>query len=498
MKRALVIGLMILVIAPLTWAAGETPKKGGSLIVCVGDEPPGLDPTASASAAIDRVVYSNIFEGLVKTDRNGKFVAGLAAKWDVSADGKVYTFQLRKGVTFHNGETFNAQVAKWNLERGAAEGTKNAHPEFFRAIENIETPDEFTLKLTLKDVNSLFIVQMAEGDSVMLPMKGFENTAAQPIGTGPFKFVAWNRGDSVEMVRNDKYWNPQLPYLDKVTYRFIKDPSAQVAALKAGDVDVLGWILAPEIAMGISRDKKFKVLSGASTSEVIMSTNNKTKPFDNKLVRQAMAHAIDRKTVTELVVLGYGTPIGSHWSPITPFYVDLTKKFPYDPKKAKELLAKAGYPNGFEATIKLPAIYPYAQKAGEVIADMLGQVGIKLKIEIVEWAFWLDRIFKQKDFQLSMIGHAEAWDIGIYANPNYYFQYDSQEFRDAYNQALKATTEAEQAKWFGRCQEIIAMDAVNGYLFASPSLSAMKAELMNWWKNYPTIALDCTEVWWNR
>jgi len=99
MKRALVIGLMVLMLAPLTWAAGETPKKGGSLIVCVGDEPPGLDPTASASAAIDRVVYSNIFEGLVKVDRNGKLVPGLASKWDVSADGKVYTFHVLKTPT---------------------------------------------------------------------------------------------------------------------------------------------------------------------------------------------------------------------------------------------------------------------------------------------------------------------------------------------------------------------------------------------------------------
>jgi len=498
MKRLVAIACVLVLVSAFPAPAAEPPKRGGSLIVCVGDEPPGLDPTASASAAIDRVVYSNLFEGLVKVDRHGKLVPGLAHGWEVSPDAKTYTFRLRQGVRFHNGEPFNAQVARWNLERGAAEGTKNAHPEFFRQIATIETPDDFTLRLTLKEVNALFLFQMAEGDSVMLPMKGWEDTASRPIGTGPFRFIEWRRGDSVVLERNPNYWNPALPYLDRLTYRFIKDPSAQVAALKAGDVDVLGWILAPEIARGIARDKRFKVLSGSSTSEVIMSTNNKAKPFDNKLVRQAMAHAIDRKTVNELVMLGYGTPIGSHWPPITPYYVDLTKKFPYDPKKAKELLAQAGYPNGFAARIQLPAIYPYAQKAGEVIADMLGRVGIRLKIEIVEWGFWLDRIFKQKDFELSMIGHAEAWDIGIYANPNYYFQYDSAEFRDAYQKALRAETEAEKARWFARCQEIVAEDAVNGFLFVSPSLSAMKAEVMNWWKDYPTIALDATEVWWNK
>jgi peptide/nickel transport system substrate-binding protein len=297
------------------------------------------------------------------------------------------------------------------------------------------------------------------------------------------------------MVRFNGYWNPELPYLDKVTFKFIGDASAQIAALKAGDIDVVGYIAAPESAMEMSRDKRFKVFSGTTTGEVIMSTNNKAKPFDNKLVRQAMACAIDRQAVVDLVMFGYGTPIGSHWSPSTPYYVDLTAKFPYNPKKARELLKKAGYPNGFDATIKLPAIYSYSKRAGEVIADMLGKVGIKLKIEIVEWGQWIERIFKKKEYQLTMIGHVEAWDIGIYANPKYYFQYDSQEFRDAYAKALTAPNEAEKSKWFGRCQEIIAEDAVNGYMFSAPSLPVLKASVMGWWENYPTIALDCTQVW---
>ena len=495
MKKLLFIVVVFSFLLSFHGAMASEPVKGGTLRVCQPAEPPGLDPTANTAAAIDRVVFANIYEGLIKVDQNGQFIPGLATSWEVSPDGKVYTFHLRKGVKFHNGEAFNAQVAKWNIERAKGEETVNPHPEYFRGITEIEMPDDDTLIITLEEVDALFIAHMAEGDAVMLPMQGYEDAKSNPIGTGPFKFVEWVRGDRVEMVRYDEYWNSELPYLDKVVFKFIGDASAQIAALKAGDIDVIGYIAAPESAMELSQDKRFKVFAGTTTGEVIMSTNNKAEPFDNKLVRQAIAYAIDRQTVVDLVMFGYGTPIGSHWSPSTPYYVDLTEKFAYNPEKAKELLAEAGYPDGFEATIKLPAIYSYSRRAGEVIADMLTDVGIDLEIEIVEWGQWIERIFKEKEFQLTMIGHVEAWDIGIYANPDYYFQYDSQEFRDAYANALKAPNEEEKAKWFGRCQEIIAEDAVNGYMFSAPNLPAMKAEVQNWWENYPTIALDCTQVW---
>ena len=498
MKRLLRMVLLLALLSPFHSAFAEQPVRGGSLVLCQPAEPTGLDPTAGTAAAIDRVVYANIYEGLVKVNSKGQFVPGLAMSWQVSPDGKVYTFALRKGVKYQNGEPFNAQVAVWNLERAKAEDTKNIHPEFFRGIIKMATPDDHTLVVSLKDVDALFIAHMAEGDAVMLPVKGYENANTHPVGTGPFKFDRWVRGDRVEMSRFDGYWDPALPYLDKVTFKFIGDASAQIAALKAGDIDVLGWISAPESAAELEKDPRFKVYAGATTGEVIMSTNNKAKYFDNKLVRQAVAYAIDRQAVIDLVMFGYGTPIGSHWSPSTPYYKDLTQRFAYDPKKAKELLARAGYPDGFEATIKLPAIYSYSRRAGEVIADMLGKVGIRLKMEVVEWPYWLDRIFKKKEYDLTMIGHVEAWDIGIYANPKYYFQYDSQAFRDAYANALKAPNEAAKANWFGRCQEIIADDAVNGYLFSAPNLPAMKAGVMGWWENYPTIALDCTRVWWKK
>ena len=495
MKKLFMTLIVLILIFPGQWAVASEPQQGGSLVVCQPAEPPGLDPTANTAAAIDRVVWSNLYETLTKVNDQGQIIPGLAKSWKVSANGKIYTFNLHTGVKFHNGEPFNAKVAKWNLERAMADGTVNPHPEYFRIIESIEIPDQNTLQVQLKDVDALFLIHMAEGDASMLPIKGFEKAKSHPVGTGPFKFVKWVKGDRVELIRFKEYWNPNLPYLDKVTFRFIPDPIAQTAALRAGDIDVIGWIGSPETALELAKDKRYKVLAGASTSDVILSTNNKSKPFDDLKVRQAMAHAIDRRMILDLAMSGFGTPIGSHWSPAAPYYVNLVNTYPYDPQKSKALLAEAGYPNGFDAVLKVPGKYAYSVRAGEVIVDQFAKVGIRLKMENIEWGQWIDRIFKNKEYQLTIIGHAEAWDIGIYAKPTYYFQYDSEEFRQAYAKALKAPNEDEKAKWFGRCQEIIARDAVNGFLFSSPSLPVVRAGVMGWWRNYPTIALDVTHVW---
>ncbi|MCL0074089.1 ABC transporter substrate-binding protein [Dehalococcoidia bacterium] len=473
------------------------PVRGGSLVVALPAEPPILDPTASPATAVDAVVYQNVIEGLLRVNREGEILPALATEWHVSPDGRVYTFHLRRGVKFHNGEPFNAQVAKWNIERAKMEGTKNPRPDQFRIIERIDTPDDYTLILTLEEPNALFLRWVAgEGHWGMLPMKGYEKAATEPIGTGPFKFVRWVRGDRVELTRFEGYWNPELPYLDKVTMRFIPDPAAQVAALKAGEVDVVAYLLAPELAVGLMDDERFNVLIGTSTTEVIVATNNKAEPFDCKLVRQAMAHAIDRQALIDMAQFGFGTPMGSHWQPGAPYYVDLTGIHPYNPERARELLAEAGYPDGFETTLQLPYAYAYTVSAGEVVADMLAKVGIDVEISLVDWGFWLERIFFGKEYELTIIGHAASWDIGIYANPDYYFQYDSQEFRDAYAKALKAPTEAERAKWFGRAQEIIARDAVNIFLYSAANITLSKAAVNGLWENYVTPMFDVTEVWW--
>jgi peptide/nickel transport system substrate-binding protein len=205
-------------------------------------------------------------------------------------------------------------------------------------------------------------------------------------------------------------------------------------------------------------------------------------------VRRAVAHAIDRQAVVDLVMFGYGTPIGSHWSPARPPTTRISPgDYPYDPEKARTLLKEAGYPEGFAATIKLPAIYSYSRRAGEVIADMLAKVGIDLTIEIVEWGQWIDRIFKKKEYQLTMIGHVEAWDIGIYAKPDYYFQYDSKANSEMpMPMPSRPRTKPARQNGSAAARRSSPMMRSTDFSFPLPSLPVMKAKVMGWWENYPT------------
>jgi peptide/nickel transport system substrate-binding protein len=487
------IGLAMVFITSITHA--QKPVSGGSLTIAQGVEPPGLDPTTATSTAIPRVIYSNVVEGLVKIDRNGKIVSALAKDYKVSKDGKEYTFVLKKGVKFHDGKPFDAEDVKFTFDRLMDPKTATAHPEYYKDIDSVQVVDSHTVKIKLTNVNSMFLFNLARPDSMIVNKQAVDKIKSAPVGTGPFKLVEWARGDHITLTKFEDYHKKGIPYLDKVTFKFIGDPSAQIASLKAGDIDAIAYDVSPENALLLEKDPKFKVLNGYTTSKVVLSTNNSKKPVTDVRVRRAMAHAIDRSALIKGAMSGYGVPIGTHMDPGNPFYMDLTSTYPFNPEKAKQLLTDAGYPNGFEAVIKLPERYAYAKRSGEIIADMLSQVGIKLKIELTEWGQWIDRVFKNADYDLTVIGHGEPFDINIYANPKYYFRYDSPKFQETLKKAEMEVNPKARKEFYIACQKIITEDAVNGFLFVMPSLPTMKKEVMNWWKDYPMTAVDVTEVW---
>ena len=475
-------------LASAAWAANDSVTIGMQL------EPPSLDPTGGAAAAIDEVVYANIFEGLTRFASDGSVIPGLAESWEISDDGLTYTFKLREGVTFHDGSGFDASDVVFSYDRARAEDSTNAQKALFADIASVEAIDPTTVKLTLSQPNGNMLFNLAWGDAIIVDPASADNNATTPVGTGPFLFNNWAKGDSVTITKNPDYWGDPAK-LETATFKFISDPTAAFAAMMAEDIDAFPVFPAPENLPQFDADPRFNVLVGSTEGETILSTNNKMPPLDNPLVRKAIAHAIDRQAIIDGAMFGYGTPIGTHFAPHNPAYVDLTGETDYDPEKAKALLAEAGFADGFTTTLKLPPP-SYARRGGEIIAAQLRDVGIETEISNVEWAQWLEQVFKGKDFGLTIVSHTEPMDIGIYARPDYYFQYESDAF-NAIMEKLNAETDPDmRTALMQDAQRKIAADNVNGYLFQLAKTGVTNAKLKGLWENSPTQANDLTAVYW--
>ncbi|PVA05750.1 ABC transporter substrate-binding protein [Thalassorhabdomicrobium marinisediminis] len=465
------------------------------ITVAIQLEPPNLDPTGGAAQAIDSVLYTNVFEGLTRFMADGSVVPGLAESWDISEDGLTYTFHLREGVTFHDGTTMDAEDVKFSLDRARAEDSTNAQKGLFTDIAEVTVIDPQTVEVKLAQQNGNFLFNMAWGDAVIVAPESIDTIASNPVGTGAFAFADWVQGDRIELTRNPDYWGT-APALDSATFRFISDPTAAFAAVMAEDVDAFVGFPAPENLPQFEADPRFQVLIGNTEGETILSINNKQEPFDNPQVREAIAHAIDRDALIDGAMFGYGTPIGTHFAPHNPDYVDLLDNSPYDPDRARALLAEAGYGDGFSTTLKLPPP-SYARRGGEIIAAQLRDIGIDAEISNLEWAQWIEEVFTNKDFDLSIVSHTEPMDIGVYANPDYYFQYDNPDFQDLMD-TLNATTDpATRSDLLAQAQTMIAKDYVNGYLFQLSVPTVAKAGLTGLWVDQPTAAVDLTGVAWS-
>ena len=493
MKRALVSAAAAALIVA---GALSAPALAAKTDISVGMvlEPPNLDPTAGAAAAIDEVVYANVFEGLTRIGPDGSVLPALAEGWEVSDDGLVYTFRLHDGVKFHDGTTFDAEDVKFTLDRARAEDSTNAQKGLFAAISNVEVVDPATVRVTLKQPTGNFPFNMGWGDAVIVAPESAANNATQPIGTGPFKFSAWSKGDSVTLVRNPDYWGEPVK-LETATFRFISDPTAAFAAMMAGDVDAFPNFPAPETLDQFRADPRFAVVVGSTEGETILAMNNAKEPFNDPQVRRALSHAIDRQAIIDGAMFGNGTPIGSHFAPHHPAYVDLTGTYPYDPAKARALLQEAGHGDGLKVTLKLPPP-TYARRGGEIIAAQLKEIGVEAEIIPLEWAQWLEEVFKGRNFDLTVISHTEPMDFDIYGRDDYYFQYAAPEFKALMEEFNRATDEAKRTELMGRIQRKIAEDAVNVFLFQLAKTGVWNAKIQGLWENSPVQANDLTGVSW--
>ncbi len=491
----LIASLTLVLCALGASAPAQAQARKDSVVLGMVLEPPGLDPTTSSAAAIGEIVHYNVLEGLTKINMDGSIVPLLAESWSIDPDGKVYTFKLRKGVKFHDGEAFDASDVKFSFERARAEGSTNkAKKAVFDNLSRVDTPDPYTVILVLNQADGNFLFRMGENTAVILDPKSAATTASKPIGTGPFKFDSWSKGSSVTLGKFDGYRDAAKVKLKKVTFRFINDPAAQVAALLAGDIDGMPRFGAPQNLKQFQGDPRFTVAIGGTEGKTIVSINNKKKPFDDVRVRRAIAAAIDRKAVIDGAQEGFGAPIGSHMVPSDAGYIDLTGVNPYNPEKAKALLKEAGVATPLNVTLTLPPPQ-YARKGGEIIASQLAKVGINAKIENVEWAQWLSGAFKG-NYDLTVISHVEPLDFDRYADPAYYWGYDSKAYKDLFAKYNGTTAAKERLKVIGDIQKQLANDSVNAYLFQLPQFAVSNKKLKGLWSSSPIFANDMAAVSW--
>ena len=451
-------------------------------------EPPTLDLTANPAAAIPQVLLYNVYETLVRLNADGSISPLLAESYDISDDGLTYTFSLHQGVTFHNGESLTAEDVVFSLNNVVGSET---HPfaATLAPIIDVEATDDSTVVVTLSQVSANLLFFLTQGQGVILEESAIGDIANSPVGTGPFEFDSWTVGDSIVVVQNTDYWGtPAL--LEKVTFRYINNPNALTNAMLSDDLDILAGVSAPETLSQFENDDRFEVRQGLTYGEIVLSLNGSNPPLDDIKVRQAVTHAIDRQAVMDLAYSGYGTTIGTFSTPLDAWFEDIDA-YPFDPSAAEALLTEADY-DGTPLQMVLPPV-SYATRSGEIIASQLASVGIETEITNVEWGVWLEDVFTNKDFHMSIVAHVEPFDLAQYGNPDYYWGNDSPAVAELIAQADAEPDEATRNEIYGQVLDTISEVAADNWLFVLPALAVQRRGVSGYKIDLPG-SLDVTEL----
>jgi len=478
--------------AASTTAATESAQS--AVTIGLQLEPPTLDLTESPAAAIPQVLLYNVYEGLVKLDESGEIQPLLAESWELSEDGTEYTFHL-VDATFHNGKTLTADDVVFSINNVLTKDPEHPFKGTLASIESVEAVDDKTVKITLSQFSANLLFFLTQGQGVILDEAAIGEIATHPVGTGPFVFDNQVPGDSITLVANPDYWgDPAL--LETVTFRYINDPNALNNAMLAGDIDVLNGVSAPELLEAFADESQFTVYTGLTNGEVTLALNGGNAPLDQLEVRQAISYGIDRQAVVDGAYFGYGELIGSHTTPLDPYYEDLHDVYPYDPEQAAALLAEAGVEEGTTLRMILPPV-SYAERGGQIIASQLTELGFEVDIQNVEWGVWLEDVFTNKDYDLSIVAHVEPRDISQYGTPDYYWAYDNPDVAALVVAADAEPDDAARNEIYKQIQEQITADAANVWPFLLPALSVTKPGVTGFIANAPGLSLDITTLAFN-
>lgn len=477
----------------------ETESSGVSTAAPAGDgalsigfilEPDSLDFTQTAGAPITQALLLNVYETLVKQDQDGTIVPLLAESYTVSDDKLTYDFTLRSGVTFSNGADFTASDAAFSINRVKTDWNV-AVKAGMDVVSSATAVSPTELKVVLSTPSNSWLFNMTTAIGAMFSTTGVGDLANTPIGTGPYTLGAWNRGDSIVMERNDAYWGT-APNLKTVTLKYFADPNAMNNALLTGGIQIVSTVQTPESLSQFDDTSKYQVIEGTTTGEVVMGMNQRTGPLADLRVRQAISYALDRQAILDTAWSGYGSLIGTQEAPSDPWFTDVDK-YPYDPEKAKALLAEAGQ-SDLTLRLTLPPV-PYAAAAAPIVISQLAAVGITITDSNVDFPTWIKSIFTDHDFDLTIINHVEPRDaVTLFGNPDYYFGYDNQTVRDLFAKADADPTEAQSNADYAAALDQIAADAPAVWLWSFPNLIVADANVQGIPQNQISAAFELATI----
>lgn len=490
---ALLAGALALVVTACTAGSGSSGSSDAgdrkSLAVGFVAEPATLDFTRNDGANIPQALLVNVYEGLVKLDPEGEIVPLLAESWEVSGDRRTYTFQLR-GATFTNGKPFTAADVVFSINRVKTDWAISLKAGM-DVVASVAAPDPRTAVVTLKRPSNSWLFAMTSRIGAMFSEDGVADLANTPVGTGPYVLEDRKRGDSITLAANDDYWGEKPP-LTEVVLRYYKDATALNNALLTGGIDVISTVQAPESLGQFDDPDRFQVVEGTTTGEVVLSFNNGRAPLDDVRVRRAVNHAIDRKALLATAWAGRGQLIGSMVPLTDPWYEDLSQTYPYDPAKARQLLAAAGKPT-LRLAFKIPNL-PYALSTAQVVKSQLAQVGITADIQPLDFpAVWLSEVFTKADYDMSIINHVEPRDIASWGNPKYYWRYDNPTVRRLLASADEGS-EQQQVADLKQVARTLATDAAASWLFLFPNLMVAEKGVQGLPQNLVSESFDLTAL----
>ncbi|MCU0260395.1 MAG: ABC transporter substrate-binding protein [Ilumatobacteraceae bacterium] len=466
----------------------EPPTDGGgegSVVVGAVLEPTNLDIISTAGAALDQVLLDNVYETLV-TYADGAAAPGLAELPEVSEDGLTYTFTLQEGVTFHDGDPLTASDVVWSLEQSRGE---TAVAQFdLASVASVTAVDDATVEITLSERDNWLLFQLSRRAGVVLN-EGATDLQTTANGTGPFTLGQVVTGDSITLERFDGYWGDPAGVAE-VTFRYFTDPQAAVNALTAGEADMITGANANLIG-DLVDDPEYEVIDGASDGEFTLGFNNRIAPFDDPAVRTALRQAIDKEGVLELAG-GYGQIIGGPVPPTDPWYTDLTSSAPFDPAAAQAAIEAAGVTQDGAWRLVWPNFYPI--EYAEFVATSLGDIGLEVEVVPVEFSVWLEQVFTNGDYEITAVLHVEPRDITNYANPDYYWGYDSAEVQQLVGEARVAETEEESNTLLREASQVIAADSPVDWLLLFSDLVVASTDIEGYPRDFTNARFDASNI----